>query len=322
MTECLTLILLGYYGSFLNRWYLLCLFFLWASVGLFSATTALAYSINLGWDPNSEPDLEGYILYTRQGSPCPPYDYFTYYPEKNLANPLSPCAGIIGLKNNLTYYFVITAYDAEGNESHYSSPVSVLNGKGANAICSSYLKDVSPRYWAEEEIYTIYDAGITAGCSKSPLKYCPTTPVTRAQMAIFLLKSKLGSGYTPPPATGIFDDVPVGSFAEPWIEDLYNRGITAGCSKSPLKYCPSSPVTRQQMAIFLLKSKLGSGYTPPPATGIFSDVPVTYRAADWIEQLSEEGIAKGCGTNPLRYCPESSVTRAQMAVFIVRTFGL
>jgi hypothetical protein len=182
--------------------------------------------------------------------------------------------------------------------------------------------DVPPGSFAEEEIYKIFNAGITAGCSKSPLKYCPTSPVTRAQMAIFLLKSKLGSGYTPPPATGIFDDVPVGSFAEPWIEDLYNRGITAGCQKNPLRYCPTSPVTRWQMAIFLLKTKLGSGYTPPPATGIFDDVPVGSFAEPWIEDLYNRGITAGCRKNPLRYCPDSSATRAQMAIFLVRTFNL
>jgi hypothetical protein len=76
--------------------------------------------------------------------------------------------------------------------------------------------------------------------------------VTRAQMAIFLLKSKLGNSYTPPPATGIFDDVSIGSFAAAWIEDLFNRGITTGCQKNPLKYCPESSVTRAQMAVFIM----------------------------------------------------------------------
>jgi hypothetical protein len=76
------------------------------------------------------------------------------------------------------------------------------------------------------------------------------------------------------------------------------------------------------MAIFLLRAKHGRNYNPPVAEGIFDDVPVTYWAADWIEQLSKEGITSGCSTNPPRYCPEASVTRAQMAVFIVRTFGL
>jgi hypothetical protein len=52
--------------------FLICLVFWGASAGLFSAIIASAYSIKIGWDPNSEADLEGYMLYGRQGSPCPP----------------------------------------------------------------------------------------------------------------------------------------------------------------------------------------------------------------------------------------------------------
>jgi hypothetical protein len=74
------------------------------------------------------------------------------------------------------------------------------------------------------------------------------------------------------------------------------------------------------MAIFLLRAKHGSTYTPPPATGVFTDVPVSYWAATWIEQLATEGITSGCGSGV--YCPDQSVTRAQMAVFLVKTFNL
>jgi hypothetical protein len=48
--------------------------------------------------------------------------------------------------------------------------------------------------------------------------------------------------------------VPVGAFAADWIEDLYARGVTGGCSASPLLYCPGSPTTRGQMAVFLVKT--------------------------------------------------------------------
>jgi hypothetical protein len=74
------------------------------------------------------------------------------------------------------------------------------------------------------------------------------------------------------------------------------------------------------MAIFLLRAKHGSSYTPPPATGIFDDVPKTRWAAAWIEQLYREGITKGCPYP--NFCPDSSVTRAEMAVFMARAFGL
>jgi hypothetical protein len=85
-------------------------------------------------------------------------------------------------------------------------------------------------------------------------------------------------------------------------------------------YCPENPVTRAQMAVFLLKAKHGSSYMPPAATGVFSDVPVGYWADRWIEQLALEVITSGCG--PETYCPESDVTRAQMAVFLVKAFNL
>ena len=75
------------------------------------------------------------------------------------------------------------------------------------------------------------------------------------------------------------------------------------------------------MAIFLLKGIHGGGYNPPPATGtMFYDVSSSYWAAAWIEQLAREGITSGCGGG--NYCPESLVTRAQMAVFMVLTFNL
>jgi hypothetical protein len=74
------------------------------------------------------------------------------------------------------------------------------------------------------------------------------------------------------------------------------------------------------MAVFLLRAKYGSSYSPPPATGLFNDVPLSYWAVRWIEQLAREGITAGCGNN--NYCPEAVVTRDQMAVFLVRTFGL
>jgi hypothetical protein len=93
--------------------------------------------------------------------------------------------------------------------------------------------------------------GITAGCGGG--LYCPTSPVTREQMAVFLLKTSLGIGFTPPPCTTApFGDVPCASPFAPWIQELVGRGITAGCGGG--LYCPTDPVTRGQMAVFLTKT--------------------------------------------------------------------
>ncbi len=94
--------------------------------------------------------------------------------------------------------------------------------------------------------------GITGGCGGG--NYCPGASVIRQQMAVFLLKTLEGSAYTPPAATGIFQDVPDTNPFRPWVEDLYNRQITGGCTAVPLQYCPGSPVTRGQMAVFLTKT--------------------------------------------------------------------
>ena len=119
-----------------------------------------------------------------------------------------------------------------------------------------------------------------------------------------------------------FADVPTSYWAWNYVEGLYAAGVTSGCSTSPLKYCPATTVTRDQMAVFLLRAKHGSSYVPPAATGEFEDVPTNYWAAAWIEQLSAEGITGGCSVSPKLYCPTTPVTRDQMATFLVRAFGL
>jgi hypothetical protein len=181
--------------------------------------------------------------------------------------------------------------------------------------------DVPYGYWSWSFIQGLSNAGVTSGCNNTtPSLYCPATTVTRDQMAVFLLRGKHTSSYSPPAPTGVFSDVPTNYWAAAWIEQLAVEGITSGCGGG--SYCPTNPVTRDQMAVFLLKAKHGMGYTPPPATGVFQDVPTNHWAAAWIEQLAVEGITGGCSTSPLLYCPGQPVTRDQMAVFLVRTFGL
>jgi hypothetical protein len=116
-----------------------------------------------------------------------------------------------------------------------------------------------------------------------------------------------------------FFDVPTNYWAWNFIERLASAGITGGCATGPVRYCPGTTVTRDQMAVFLLKGIHGSSYNPPSVgagTG-FGDVPTSYWAAGWIKQLAAEGITGGCAAGA--YCPGSPVTRAQMAVFLLRS---
>ena len=185
-----------------------------------------------------------------------------------------------------------------------------------SALAQSFA-DVPVDHWAATFIETLASNGVTAGCGNG--NYCPDSSVTRAQMAVFLERGMKGSNYRPPAATGgVFLDIAAGDFAASFIEQLAADGITAGCGNN--NYCPDATVTRDQMAVFLLRAKYGSSHSPPAATGVFADVPANHWAASWIEQLAAEGITAGCGGG--NYCPGTEVTRDQMAVFLVRVFAL
>jgi plastocyanin len=176
--------------------------------------------------------------------------------------------------------------------------------------------DVPTTHLFYSYVEELFHLGVTGGCGGG--NYCPSSPVTRAQMAVFLLKSKFGADHVPPPATGtVFNDVPIDAFAAAWIEELASLQITGGCGSG--NYCPNDPVTRAQMAVFILKTEHGSGYIPPSCIGVFADVPCPSLYAGWIEQLYSEGITGGCGNG--NYCPNAPNTRGEMAVFLVRGFG-
>jgi S-layer family protein len=178
--------------------------------------------------------------------------------------------------------------------------------------------DVPPADPFHAFVISVARAGITAGCGGG--NYCRNSPVTRAQMAVFLLKAEHGSSYSPPACQSLFSDVPCPSTFANWIEQLAAEGITGGCGAGI--YCPNDAVTRQQMAVFLLKTEHGSAYDPPDCASVFSDVACPSLFADWIEQLYAENVTGGCATGPLRYCPTNPNTRGQMAVFLTKTFDL
>ena len=164
----------------------------------------------------------------------------------------------------------------------------------------------------------IYHAGITAGCSASPLDYCPGSNVTRAQMAVFLERGIHGSAYVPPAATGIFADVP----ACPPLRAM-DRAALPRRSHRRLRrdqLLPDGTVTRAQMAVFLIKARHPVTCTYPSSGSVFTDVPAGYWAGGYVEQLWHEGVTGGAAAGV--YCPESAVAREQMAAFLVRGFRL
>jgi hypothetical protein len=203
---------------------------------------------------------------------------------------------------------------------------SLSNGGGFNKTWSLHIgdsfTDAPPGSFAYKFIETLFKNGVTSGCGAGI--YCPSTNVPREQMAVFLLVSEEGAGYVPPDCvTPLFTDVPCASPFSKWINELANpaRAITSGCGGG--NYCPADPVTREQMAVFLLRTEGGATYTPADCvTPQFNDVPCSSGFSKWINELANRGITSGCNVTPPLFCPATPVTRAQMSVFLTTTFGL
>jgi hypothetical protein len=178
--------------------------------------------------------------------------------------------------------------------------------------------DVPPSSPFYRFVETVLHHGVTAGCSAA--QYCPAGLTSREQMAVFVLAAKEGPDFTPPACAppNVFDDVPQTSAFCRWIEELARRGVVAGCGGG--NYCPAADVTREQMALFVLRTL--DPTLDPPACGapLFADVPADSPFCRWIEELARRGVVTGCGGG--NYCPAAPVSREQMAVFIGATFGL
>ena len=192
--------------------------------------------------------------------------------------------------------------------------------------------DVLPEHPLWTYVEGFFAKGITTGCAINPLRYCPDRAVTRAEMAVFILRALHADDASPyVPADiipSIFSDVPVAGkeWMEPWIEQFYNIGLTTGCAASPLRYCPERGVTRAEMVVFLLRAKFGDSYVPANISpNPFADVPVAGKEwmEPWIEQFYALGYTNGCGAKSdgsLLFCPDRGANRAEMATFIVRVF--
>jgi hypothetical protein len=99
------------------------------------------------------------------------------------------------------------------------------------------------------------DLGLTHGCT--PTTYCPSGNVPRMDAAVLLVRGKLeslfGDNFTYP-TTPFFTDVPSNLPQFPYIQKMYELGLTTGCTATT--FCPNNNLTRQEVATFMIRAFL------------------------------------------------------------------
>ena len=102
-------------------------------------------------------------------------------------------------------------------------------------------------------IDALADRGVFEGTLCGREKFCPGEPISRSDMAVWLIRA-LGDDAVPAAGTTRFVDVDVNEWWAPYVERLADLGITAGCRLDPLRFCAGDPVRRSHMATFLAQA--------------------------------------------------------------------
>ena len=230
-----------------------------------------------------------------------------YTPLDFAVNPIDPVALSIG-----------------DNDPIPVSPPSELPGPPKPSECEGRFCDEDDSVH-QVGIETIARLGITLGCdADNPYRFCPRQVVSRSQMAAFLYRA-VGhwAGRVPPAARGVeLSDVA----PDAWYRSYAQWAVSIGAFAAPGgEFDPAAEVARSDMATMMAAAfdLIPPGRTQPQPEGLFADMaeqdPAVALAA---EALHRAGVTRGCATEPLRYCPDRPVTRAQMATFIARALSI
>jgi len=218
--------------------------------------------------------------------------------------------------------------NAEGTYPHLHwevhAPGGIVENPTPHADSATRISSPIPPAWNgtfwdddgsvhEQSIEMLFDLGMTRGCNPPyDDQFCPGRSVTRGHIAAFIRRML----DLPTVEVDHFTDDTFSIFEDD-INALASAGIAFGCSTT--EYCPDAPLLREEMAEYLV---LTFGFDNPADANYFSDdEATTYEAS--INSLANHGVTKGCNPPAAdNFCPNDTLTRAQMASFFARAMAL
>jgi hypothetical protein len=244
---------------------------------------------------------------------------------------------------NTTYYWQVVAKNSAGSTSSaifsfttYNSsctfavtPPAVLIAYTGGSASVSVTAGSGCAWTATSSTSWLTIASGSSGSGNGTISFAANANSSSAQLAYLRFASQtVGVMQGGSPSAPIFTDVPPTDQYFDYVSLMSSYGITVGCQTSPPLYCGSSPVTRAEMSVFVVRGlDLATGVSLSyPATAYFQDVPASgipdSEYFPYVQRIAQLGITVGCVTTPPMYCPDASITQAQMAVFMIRAWML
>ncbi len=164
--------------------------------------------------------------------------------------------------------------------------VRVVDGADPAPVTVTRFADVDASGFYARFVERLAELGVTTGCGDGS-NYCGDEQVTRAQMAVFLVRAfKLAAG-----SDAGFTDVKSGDWYFEAANSLAASGVTAGCGNGN-GFCPDTITTRAHIAVFLAR---GSGVIPKPQKPTTPTTHIAYITTD--EELF---VAKPDGSGSIK----------------------
>ncbi|MDX8366614.1 S-layer homology domain-containing protein [Cytobacillus sp. IB215665] len=179
-------------------------------------------------------------------------------------------------------------------------------GFNSNQVHASIVfSDVPSNHWAKEEIEGLASQGVINGYPDG--SFLPNDYITRAHAAVIIGRAlNIDLSNRPNPH---FVDVSTSNSAYPYIAALVDEEVFGRNEE----FNPNNPLTRAQMAKILVEAFNIEGVS----NKVFDDLPYHHWATTYVTKLVASNITTGI--SPTEFSPNGYVTRAQMAVFVIRT---
>ncbi len=131
--------------------------------------------------------------------------------------------------------------------------IRALEGDPSPGYCGGQdpFIDVSSDHWACGHIKRLSELGISSGYPDGT--YRPTYKVSRAEMAIYIIRALYGDSFSYS-GTPYFSDVPDSHWAFKYIQRIYEDGISTGYQDGT--YRPTHKVSRAEMAVYVTRAFL------------------------------------------------------------------